>query len=240
MISVLLSAYNEGNNPFFWKTIETISFLQKQGLKVETIVGITPGHDDTQQRLEADRLPYVEVPGSKRSQRYNKSFELSTSGKDDWILLNHPRSFVDPEGFLALKDVSNTHSWGAFTHQFDVHHPLLSFTSWWSNHVRGDIKNIFYLDHCLFVKKHLFEKVGGFPDREIFEDTVLSLRLSAHHTPIRLPWKSTTSSIRFKANGIWHQAFKNQVLKCRFNLNGDDEQMNREYEKGLSLNNKEK
>nr|MBA2403366.1 glycosyl transferase, family 2 [Bdellovibrionales bacterium] len=93
-----------------------------------------------------------------------------------------------------------------------------------------------YLDHCLFVRRDVFEKVGGFPDREIFEDTILSKKLASLYRPIRLPWKSTTSSIRFKTNGIWNQAIQNQILKCRFMLNDNDVKMNRDYERGIDLN----
>jgi hypothetical protein len=236
MLTVLLSAYNETRNPFFWRTLESIKNLQNQGFSIRPIVGATPGSDDTLSLLERSKIDFIEIHTKKRAERYNRAFELATSNDTDWIILNHPRSVLEQDAFLSLRGLPVDLKWGAFTHQFDIQHPLLSFTSWWSNHVRGDIKHIYYLDHCVFVRKQLFEKVGGFPSLEIFEDTVLSQNLARICMPVRLPWRSTTSAIRFQSNGVWGQSLHNQVLKFRFLTNGRDTLMNEEYEKGLNLN----
>jgi hypothetical protein len=39
-----------------------------------------------------------------------------------------------------------------------------------------------------------------------------------------------------KTNGIWNQAFKNQVMKFHYYLRHDDSEMNKDYEKGIGLN----
>jgi len=236
MLTVLLSAFNEADNPYFWKTLETIKALNLEGHQIQVSVGVTPGNDETIKKLESLKVDFTKVQSTKRSVRYNEALKRVSCGQDDWLLFHHPRSFLKPEAFLSLKGLGRTQSWGAFTHQFDHGHPLLSFTSWWSNHVRGDLKKIFYLDHCLFMRRGIFEEVGGFPEREIFEDTILSTRLAKLQDPVRLPWRSTTSAVRFKTNGIWKQAFHNQILKWRFYFNANDEQMNKDYEKGVDLN----
>lgn len=236
MISVLLSAYNEKSNPFFWRTLDTIKMLQEGGLKIEVLIGADKGSDDTFLQLEQRKLKFFPVEGSSRASRFNLAFKHVSCGQSDWIILNHPRSVLETNAFLALNSMSSRTNWGAFTHQFDVSHPLLSFTSWWSNFVRGDIKNIYYLDHCLFIRRKVFEEVGGVPELDIFEDTLLSQRLAKYHTPVRLPWKSTTSAIRFTTNGILKQAYKNQLLKIHFLMGKDHGRMNEEYEKGINLN----
>lgn len=236
MVTVLLSAYNEEGNPYFWKTLETIKDLSLDGHQINVVVGVTPGTDETLTILKRLNVSFVEVQSTKRAVRYNEAFKRVTCAPEDWILLHHPRSVLDPDAYQALEKIVPTQSWGAFTHEFDHSHPLLSFTSWWSNHIRGDLKKIFYLDHCLFVRRAAFEKAGGFPEREIFEDTLLSNKLSLHQTPVRLPNRSLTSAVRFRVNGVWTQAWKNQVLKWKFYFNADDEEMNKDYEKGVDLN----
>jgi hypothetical protein len=236
MISVLLSAYNESSNSYFWKTIELVKSLKSQGMNIELLVGATNGGDDTFARLKQLDVKLVEINSNKRSDRYNAALKISRTKDNDWILLNHPRSLLQENAFHALLALNDSVKWGGFTHKFDFDHPLLAFTSWWSNSVRGDIKKIFYLDHCLFVRKGLLQKVGGFPPVEIFEDTLLSLRLGEHSHPMRINWKSTTSAIRFKSNGIWNQAIQNQLLKIRYFFGESDSQMNDSYEKNINLN----
>jgi len=236
MRSVLLSAYKEISNPFFWKTIALIKELKSKGMDIELIVGATTGSNETLEKLNGHDVRTIIIHTSKRAGRYNAALEASSASDNDWVLLNHPRSLLQKEAFQSLLAVTNSVQWGAFTHVFDLDHPLLKFTSWWSNHVRGDIKNIFYLDHCLFIRRNIFEKAGGFPSIDIFEDTSLSLRLAQIKAPLRLPWKSTTSSIRFTTNGVWKQAYKNQLLKINFMMGKDHGKMNEIFEKGISLN----
>lgn len=236
MISVLLSAHNESSNPFFWKTLDMLKMLQNGGARVEVLVGVAPGSDDTLRRLEQRNVKFISVKQPNRAARFNAAFDQISCGPSDWVVLNHPRSVLGPDAFTALDLLPSRYQWGAFTHQFDIDHPLLSFTSWWSNHVRGDIKQIFYLDHCLFVRRKVFEKVGGIPEVDIFEDTLFSQKLSQVCVPTRLPWKSTTSAIRFTSNGIWKQAILNQLLKVQFVMGADHAKMNKSYERGVNLN----
>lgn len=236
MISVLLSAHEESSNTYFWQTIESVRTLQSLGHKIEVIVGISPGRDETLERLKKDSVKFIELTSPKRADRYNAALKYSDALDGDWIILHHPRSLLQIEAFLALEKLPHPIQWGAFTHEFDFDHPLLKFTSWWSNSVRGDIKKIFYLDHCLFVRKGLMNKIKGIPSVEIFEDTILSQLLLNHAQPLRLPWKGRTSAIRFLKNGLWRQAILNQILKIQFYSGAKDEGMNTRYEKGISLN----
>lgn len=235
VISVLLSAFNEMENPYFWKTLDRIESLKAQGLPVEVIVGITPGGDSTLERLKSRKIPHVEVTTRLRAQRYNSAAEL-ISFQNPWVILHHPRSLLDDEAFALLLRLDSRIQWGAFTHRFDHDHPLLSFTSWWSNQVRGDLKHIFYLDHCPFIQRTLFNEIGGVPALEVFEDTHLSLKLRKKSPPFRAQALSTTSAIRFRQSGVWTQAYRNQILKLRYFLGASHEEMNKTYEKDQRLN----
>ena len=236
MISVLLPAFNEADNPFFWNTIQLVQDLKLNGLEIEVLVGLTQAQDNTLERLLALGIVTRVIQTKSRGERYNKVLKNCNARENDWILLNHPRSLLQKEAILELAHLHKSIQWGAFTHKFDINHPLLSFTSWWSNHVRGDLKNIFYLDHCLFIRRALLEKVGGVPEFEIFEDTILSQKLLDIAHPVRVKWKSTTSAIRFVKKGVWGQAYRNQVLKIQFLLGISDIKMNDSYEKDINLN----
>ena len=153
--------------------------------------------------------------------------------KGEMILLHHPRSRLDTQAIENLKKRTNEKLWGGFTHRFDVSHPLLKFTSFYSNYVRARIFSIVYLDHCIFFHRSFWQPL---PAIAIFEDTVLSGQLKSFGRAQIWPYTSVTSAVRFIENGIWRQALLNQILKIGYYLNVSHERLNAVYEKGLDLN----
>ena len=154
------------------------------------------------------------------------------------LLLHHPRSVIEAnaiEELLTLVDPDQL-AWGGYTHQFDSDHPLLRFTSWYSNYVRCDRSSILYLDHCIFLSRAIKQSGIKIPDVDIFEDSELSKLLRAFGEPVRLSAVARTSAIRFRHNGLWRQAFFNQLLKLAYHLHLPPDVLNRFYEKGLNLN----
>lgn len=167
-----------------------------------------------------------------RAERLNIGFRRA---KGSMILFHHPRSLIDLKGIEYLRDHGHQTIWGAFTHKFDHNHFVYKFTSWYSNRIRGRLRHIFYLDHCVFFHRSLFLK--DLPDIDIFEDTILSYQLRKIQKPVLLPFFSETSSIRFATNGIFKQSLMNQLLKLAFLLNLPHRFLNNFYEKNLNLNN---
>lgn len=170
-----------------------------------------------------------------RAERLNLGFHQA---QGQIILFHHPRSFIEPHGIQDLIDRSLDPNlkvfWGGFTHKFDMDHPLLKFTSWYSNRIRGNKNGVLYLDHCIFFDRRLWKK--DLPTVDIFEDTLLSYEFRKSAMPMILPYLSTTSAIRFHKNGIWKQAFLNQVLKAAFHLKVPHTWIYKLYEKQLGLN----
>lgn len=153
------------------------------------------------------------------------------------FLFHHPRSIPERDGIQYLIECDTIPEWGGFKHAFDLQHPLLRFTSFYSNHIRAGIKSIFYLDHCIFAEREILKKIE-FPVTEIFEDTLLCLRLRKLTKGKLLPFISKTSAIRFEKNGIYFQAFINQLMKLGFFLKIPFPILNKIYERALKLNSK--
>lgn len=230
MISVVLPLFNEMKNGLLQKSLPHLI-----NEKIELIIIDGGSSDGTLDYLEELKLKYHSLNKSTRLCRLKKGIELA---QNEFIILHHPRSILEK---TAFKEILYTEAqWGGFTHQFNYTHPLLQFTSFYSNFIRGDLKSIFYLDHCIFLRKHLAEKILAIPDCEIFEDTEISLELSKSYQGKRLKSKSTTSAIRFLKNGIFKQAFLNQKMKWLYYKKHNHKLMNKEYEKNLNLNNETK
>ena len=238
-LSIIFPTFNEEKNPFFWKSLELCCSLDS----IEIWVCDGGSSDQTLKRLSpyCSQFSFLKVLLCKRknrSQQLQMGFSHST-GK--LILLHHPRSLLSLEGMRYLLDYGQNLTWGGFTHQFDDPHPLLKFTSWYSNQIRAQKKGIIYLDHCLYFRRNLVRQDHFFPHVEIFEDTLISLYLRKEiGKPQILPTLSLTSSVRFKKNGIFYQSLLNQILKLAFIFHFSDQTMNRIYEKGLNLNSRKK
>jgi hypothetical protein len=172
-----------------------------------------------------------ELSGSNRAQRLQKGYDLSTS---DLVIFHHPRSLLPASVFEWLLKNHSQLAWGGFTHRFDVSHPLLKFTSFYSNRVRPRTGKIIYLDHCIFFRRSFLDR--PIPAIPIFEDTEICRILARHGSPEILPFESVTSAIRFQKNGVFYQALLNQKAKVEYFLGRNKAEMNTAYEQGLNLN----
>jgi len=233
LLSIILPTINESKTGYLSQILNAYQDL----VDCEIICVDGGSTDNTLQIVEQSSAYLIATDIASRAGRLNEGIRQA---RFPLILLHHPRSIVDVEGIKALMAQSADIQWGAFTHQFNIQHPLLNFTSWYSNQMRGDRRGVYYLDHCLFAQKQLLLDVGLIPEIDIFEDTEICLKLNKKAKPVRLPYISQTSAIRFQTNGIYSQALKNQYMKWCYYFSGSDKKMNALYEKGIELNTKYK
>jgi len=198
--------------------------------------GSIDGTDSIADRVE---VKFISLPNSNRAQRINRGIQES---KGKWVIVVHPRSYLSRECLEDLASNTLTASWGAWTHSFDLRHPILIFTSWYSNHIRGDLRSIFYLDHCLFIHRALLDQLKDplVPEIPIFEDTQFCARLRNLQKGRRLKTKTETSAVRFEKNGILKQCLINLTCKLRYLSKGDLSKVNQLYETNLRLNEEKK
>lgn len=234
LLSVVIPTLNETKSGVFPLVLEPYIGLQN----IELIVCDGGSEDSTLEMAQRAGAKLVTGDFPSRAERINAGVKASAA---EMVLINHPRSRLDVLGIAYLIANRGKLKWGGFTHAFDNEHFLLKFTSWYSNKTRAMKRNIVYLDHCKFARRELLEQALPLPHFEIFEDTILSKALfKAAGGPEILPFKSTTSAIRFTKNGVFKQALINQWLKIRFHLGGDHKKMNRLYEKKLDFNSPKK
>lgn len=229
MLSIVVPTLNESKTGYLSKILD--AYIGVDDIEVICVDG--GSQDDTISIIKQSNAQLITTDIDSRAGRLNAGIKHA---KFDMVLLHHPRSLVDVEGIKTLTNRTSEIRWGAFTHQFSISHPLLNFTSWYSNHIRGGWRGIYYLDHCLFAQKKLLLDVGLLPKIDIFEDTEICLRLKKQAKPIRLPFISQTSAVRFQAHGVYRQALKNQYIKWLYYFKRSDEQINRLYEKDIQLN----
>jgi hypothetical protein len=113
-----------------------------------------------------------------------------------------------------------------FMHQFSGDDWQLKLISFLDN-FRCIRSRIIYGDQALFARRVLFEQLGGFPNRPIFEDVAFCERRIAVTTPLLLSFPVVTDARKFLKMGIWrsflrvfliilHVEFRLPVLLCAF------------------------
>lgn len=107
---------------------------------------------------------------------------------------------IPPKNFdkNILQSIETGYCSGSFFHSFDYEHPVLRFTSWLVNKA----SRVRLGDQSLFVKKQIFEDIGGFDETQIImEDADIARRLVENCFFIHLEAKVITSARKFRENG---------------------------------------
>jgi hypothetical protein len=92
-------------------------------------------------------------------------------------------------------------AWGRFDVAIAGRHPLLPVVAWLMNR-RSRLTGIATGDQALFVRRDVFEAVGGFPDIPLMEDIALSRRLKRAGRPLCLRERVITSGRRWESRGV--------------------------------------
>ena len=93
-------------------------------------------------------------------------------------------------------------AWGRFDVKLDSPRRSLRLVGAMMNW-RSRLSGIATGDQAMFVRREVFEQLGGFPDIELMEDIALSRKLKALGRPVCLRPPVITSARRWLRHGIW-------------------------------------
>ena len=100
--------------------------------------------------------------------------------------------------------------------------------------LRSRLLQLPYGDQALFMRKALFEEIGGFPDLPIMEDFILIRRLKHKGKIVLLPESVMTSPRRWLHFGIFKTWLINQWIIIAYYLGTPPERLNRWYRREAS------
>ena len=210
MVSVVIPAYNEEK-----ALSHTLRELLRQRGGYEVIVVDGGSTDHT--RAIAESFGFIDsasapLPSSGASRLLltalkGRASQMNAGAKEatgDWLLFLHADTVLPPGAIQRLNEMEADHSIqaGGFMHQFssdDWRLRLISFL----NNFRCIRSRIIYGDQALFVRRALFEQLGGFPNRPILEDVAFCERLIAVTTPLLLFPPVVTDARKFLKMGVW-------------------------------------
>ena len=124
--------------------------------------------------------------------------------RGEWLLFLHADTSL-PDGALvrlqAMTDDPSIQA-GGFFHQFTGDDWRLRLISVLDNY-RCRRTKIIYGDQAMFIRRRLFDELGGFPDQPFLEDVSFCEKLMKRTTPILLSPPVLTDSRKFVKMGVW-------------------------------------
>lgn len=189
MVTIIVPTYNEEEN---------IKKFQNNLSKLEGDFEIIFSDGFSTDRTY-DLIKYKKIRQAKyRSNQMNEAVKYA-QGDILWFL--HADSMVDPLSIKKIEE-SDLDAVGCFKLKFDKKNLLLKMIEIGSN-LRVDIRKIAFGDQGIFIKKSLFERLGGYKPIPLMEDYEFSIMLKENDIAIkRLNTPITTSSRRYMKNGI--------------------------------------
>jgi len=175
------------------------------------------------QELNEDIKLLSASPG--RAQQMNKGAQVA---KSDILLFLHADTSL-PSG--ALDEVVKA-SWGRFDLEFfDNQSPkskTLDLVAWMIN-LRSRFTGVATGDQAIFIRRDLFEQIGGFDAFPLMEDVAISKKLRIIAAPYCSKLKVRTSARRWKKNGIWKTIVLMWGMRLAFFMGVDPDRLNQFY-----------
>lgn len=145
-----------------------------------------------------------------------RAFQMNIGGqaaRGAWLLFLHADTLLPERALATLNrmEADPTIQAGGFRHRFSGNDWRLRFVSWLDN-FRCRRSHIIYGDQAMFVRRELFERLGGFPDQPILEDVAFCEKLVRITTPKLLATPVVTDSRKFVKMGVWRSLARVLVI----------------------------
>lgn len=193
---------------------------------LEVIVADGGSSDDTARLALAAGAKVVAAPRG-RARQQNAGARAS---RGDVLLFLHADTRLAAEGVRQIEQaLAGAHcDCGAFRQVIEADgllYRLLERGNAWRASQRG----LPYGDQGIFVRRRLFEELGGFPELQLMEDVFLMRRLRSRGCPVLLPGPLYVSARRWQRHGVIGQTALNWMLLSAARLGVHPDRLARFY-----------
>lgn len=204
-ISIIIPVFNEA--ALLPQTLRSIEKLEDKNIEVIVVDG--GSHDETQAVALRHGHKWV-FSSTGRGPQMNKGAVLAKGGI---LLFLHGDSQIEAGGLDAIRESCRNEKvvGGGFRLGIDSKRRGLRFISSLAN-LRTRFTHIPYGDQGIFVRKKVFDQLGGFRNFPILEDLDFCRRLKKEGKIALLHEKVWTSPRRWEKEGIMKVTLRNQIL----------------------------
>ena len=221
MISVIIPVYNEEEcllkNDVYYQVISQAGEL----------IFVDGGSTDRTVSL-AKKLGRVIIAPKNRGAQMNKG---AKEAKHKIILFLHADAFIHLENLQKIVEAIEGKKYigGCFKQVLDDPAMLYRWIEWTRN-IRAKVSKVFYGDQAIFVRKDVFQQLGGFPEVKIGEDVLFTKKLRKKGRVGILPFAVNCSARRWKKQGVWQTFLLNLRINTALTWNQDLDQLANAYQ----------
>ena len=194
----------------------------------EVIVVDGCSEDDTVDKVKTFS-GVVLVEQSSRGRALQMNAGARVSGQK-YIFFLHADTTIDSAGIKKLREevAKNKINWGWFTLKLDsprfiyrIFETLAAYRTIIAHEPLGD--------HGIFVKREVFENIGGYPEIPIMEDVELVKKLKKVSPGKRINHHVLTSVRRFERGGIMKTAYNISMMRVSYFFGSSPYSLSRRY-----------
>jgi len=221
-LSIIIPVLNEAES--IVATVELLQTFRQGGCQLIVVDG--GSRDGTVQLAE----PYVDKLLTSKAGRANQMNAGAEVAEGKVLLFLHADTLLpmDADRLIEQRLKESGCSWGRFDVSLSGQQPLLRVVEAMMNN-RSRWSGIATGDQAIFVKKKLFDEVGGFPSIALMEDIALSRLLKAEGSPLCLKEKVVTSSRRWEEKGVVRTICLMWIFRLAYFLGVKPEQLVKIY-----------
>jgi rSAM/selenodomain-associated transferase 2 len=220
-ISVVIPALNEA--PIAAARLGALQTLRAEGHELILVDGGSADGTPEIARPLVDR--FLTGPAG-RARQMNRGAQAAR-GAVLWFLHLDSEPPAAPTG-PVLESALRGPGWGRFDVRLSGTAPMLRVVEHMMN-LRSRLTGIATGDQGIFVRRDLFEAVGGYPDIPLMEDLALSARLKYHARPACLHARLLASGRRWEREGVWRTILLMWTLRTAYWLGADPARLARIY-----------
>jgi rSAM/selenodomain-associated transferase 2 len=229
--SIIIPVLNEAS--VIRQTLHPLQPSRQRGVEIIVVDG---GSSDGTQKLAKLLADHVLSASKGRAQQMNRGAQCATG---EYLLFLHADTRLPARWLSILTGVYERSAvWGRFDVRLSGRHWLLRVIETMMNW-RSRVTGIATGDQAIFVRRVLFERIGGFPGIALMEDIVLSRRLKNCAAPLCLRDKVVTSSRRWEDNGILKTVLLMWWLRLQFYFGADTARLASVYSDSDSKKNRQ-
>lgn len=176
----------------------------------ETIVADASSTDDCQAIAIAAGARVVACSSANRGRQMNAGARVSCG---DVLLFQHADTQLTQAHLIALKQTMEDAdiAGGAFHRKFDARHPLLR---WLERPARlfAKLGGPMFGDQSVFVRRQVFQRLGGFAEIPLMEDLEFSRRLRKGGRVKVIDPPIRSSARHHQLRGAWRTSIRNALL----------------------------